>query len=300
MAGDEAATRGTNRQAAPRLDVHAFTVALTRQQLAEQVWRYTDGIAKKADTVMAEGRALYDLLLAPAADRLAGRTTLVIVPDDALWTLPFEALMPADGRYLIEDAAITLLPSAAAWLSRPEPAAESPLTAIAATGEVSDIVPFQTRLTFPTADVPPLRPGTEAAAPAAATRHAATATTAAAPPARTPVSADDARGVGAVRPRSHDARPRAGRRHAEGGAVAPGRRPARADGTLLGAAGRRRPTRHLLAASSAAAAEAPRLRLRARAGAAASARLGDLARHRAARARIQPQPSSRAPQPSGA
>ena len=110
-----------NRQAAPRLEVHAFTVALTRQQLAEQVWRYTDGIAKKADTVMADGRALYDLLLAPAADRLAGRTTLVIVPDDALWTLPFEALMPADGRYLIEDAAITLLPSAAAWLSRPEP-----------------------------------------------------------------------------------------------------------------------------------------------------------------------------------
>jgi tetratricopeptide (TPR) repeat protein len=157
-----------NRQGAPRLDVHAFTVEITRQQLAEQVWRYTDGIAKKADTVMADGRALYDLLLAPAADRLAGRTTLVIVPDDALWTLPFEALMPKDGRYLVEDAAIALLPSAAAWLSRPEPAAgsvtESPLTAIAATGEVSDIVPFQTRLTFPSTDVPPLRPGTEVAA----------------------------------------------------------------------------------------------------------------------------------------
>jgi hypothetical protein len=154
---------GTNRQSAPRLDVHVFTVAVTRQQLVEQVWRYTDGIAKKADTVMADGRALYDLLLGPAADRLAGRTTLVIVPDDALWTLPFEALMPADGRYLIEDTAITLLPSAAAWLSRPEPAAESPLTAIAATGEVSDIVPFQTRLTFPPDDMPPVRPGAEPA-----------------------------------------------------------------------------------------------------------------------------------------
>jgi tetratricopeptide (TPR) repeat protein len=160
---------GTNRQAAPRLDVHAFTVNVTRQQLAEQVWRYTDGIAKNADTVMADGRALYDLLLGPAAERIGGRTTLVIVPDDALWTLPFEALMPAEGRYLIEDAAITLLPSAAAWLSRPEPvAAEQPLTAIAATGAVSDIVPFQTRLTFPPGYMPPLRPGVEATSAATA------------------------------------------------------------------------------------------------------------------------------------
>ncbi len=252
--GDE----GTNRQAAPRLDVHAFTVALTRQQLAEQVWRYTDGIAKKADTVMADGRALYDLLLAPAADRIAGRTTLVIVPDDALWTLPFEALMPADGRYLIEDAAITLLPSAAAWLSRPEPGdvAEPPLTAIAATGEVSDIVPFQTRLTFPSDDLPPLRPASSQSPrrpTARASRcrgiqrrcrrsiHGASAVSADA-------GVDDARGVGVVRARSHDARPGAGRCHAERGAVAPRRGPAGADGTLLGAAGRRRPARHLLAA----------------------------------------------------
>lgn len=169
---------GTGRQAAPRLEMQAFTVNVTRQQLAEQVWRYTDGIAKKADTVMADGRALYDLLLAPAAERLAGRTTLVIVPDDALWTLPFEALMTPNGRYLIEGAAITLLPSATAWLSRPEPvaAAEQPLTDIAATGEVSDIVPFQTRLTFPADVMPPLRVG---AAPVSATAPPGTTTLAA-------------------------------------------------------------------------------------------------------------------------
>jgi tetratricopeptide (TPR) repeat protein len=189
--GDEVAN--ANRQAAPRLDLRAFTVDVTRQQLVEQVWRYTDGIAKKADTVMADGRALYELLLAPAADRIAGRTTLVIVPDDALWTLPFEALTRADGRYLIEDTAITLLPSASAWLSRPAPAVESalaepPLTAIDTTGEVSDIVPLQTRLTFPIDDMPPLRPGTEPASaggPLAATPGAAAAAADAQPPAPT-------------------------------------------------------------------------------------------------------------------
>jgi hypothetical protein len=218
--GDEVAN--ANRQAAPRLDLRAFTVDVTRQQLVEQVWRYTDGIAKKADTVMADGRALYELLLAPATDRIAGRATLVIVPDDALWTLPFEALTRADGRYLIEDTAITLLPSASAWLSRPAPAAEStlaepPLTAIDTTGEVSDIVPLQTRLTFPIDDLPPLRPGTEPASadgPLAAASLAAvpataasTAATPAAPAAATPAAGASLAGTPGAAAPAADAQP---------------------------------------------------------------------------------------------
>lgn len=164
--------------AAP-LDVFAFTVPVTRAQLADQVWRFTEGIAQRADTVTADARALYDLLLAPARERLAGRATLVVVPDDALWTLPFEALMPADDRYLIQNATITAVPSAATWVAQPPPASAATSTASsvngspadagtwrsafaawAATGEFSDTSPLQTRLTFVTGDLPPLRPDT--------------------------------------------------------------------------------------------------------------------------------------------
>ncbi len=232
--GDE----GTNRQAAPRLDVHAFTVALTRQQLAEQVWRYTDGIAKRADTVMADGRALYELLLAPAADRIAGRTTLVIVPDDALWTLPFEALMPAEGRYLIEDAAITLLPSAAAWLSRPDRRRRT-----TADRHRRDRRGERHRPLPDASDIPARRP-----AAAASRRRTGGHGRGHGNEYRGRASVDDARGMGVVRARSHDARSRAGRCHAEGGAAAPRRGPAGADGAVLGAAGGGCPACHLLAA----------------------------------------------------
>jgi len=42
---------------------------------------------------------------------LQGRTSLIIVPDGALWELPFQTLQPGPNRYLIEDTAIAYAPS---------------------------------------------------------------------------------------------------------------------------------------------------------------------------------------------
>lgn len=140
------------------LDLFAYTIPVTRKQLADQVWRFTEGIAAKADTVAADARTLHALLLAPAAETLAGRSALVVVPDDLLWGLPFEALMPADDRYLIEQSAITLMPSSAAWLSRPQQAPARPLIAWPASGELSDVSPLQARVTMAASAVPPTRP----------------------------------------------------------------------------------------------------------------------------------------------
>jgi len=42
---------------------------------------------------------------------MQGRTSLIIVPDGALWELPFQTLQPRPNRYLIEDAAIAYAPS---------------------------------------------------------------------------------------------------------------------------------------------------------------------------------------------
>src|SRR5262249_46338505 len=54
---------------------------------------------------------LYNLLIKPAQAQLKDKTTLVIVPDDVLWEVPFQALEPATKRYLIEDYAISYAPS---------------------------------------------------------------------------------------------------------------------------------------------------------------------------------------------
>lgn len=59
----------------------------------------------------AEARKLYDLLLRPAREQFRGKTSLVIVPDLALWDLPFQALLDEENHHLIETAAISYAPS---------------------------------------------------------------------------------------------------------------------------------------------------------------------------------------------
>jgi CHAT domain-containing protein len=51
-------------------------------------------------------RELYDLLIRPIAPWLQSRQRLVVVPDAALWGLPFQALKSANERFLIQDFSV--------------------------------------------------------------------------------------------------------------------------------------------------------------------------------------------------
>jgi CHAT domain-containing protein len=57
-----------------------------------------------------DGRELYDLLLAPIADRLSPQRTLVIETDEALGEVPFGALIDPAGRYVAESYETVLSP----------------------------------------------------------------------------------------------------------------------------------------------------------------------------------------------
>jgi CHAT domain-containing protein len=54
---------------------------------------------------------LYRALLSPARDALSRARRVVIVPDGPLWELPFQALRPPGGRFLVEDVAVSYVPS---------------------------------------------------------------------------------------------------------------------------------------------------------------------------------------------
>jgi CHAT domain-containing protein len=67
-----------------------------RAELRRRVTAFRDAIAQPGqadDVLLSEGRALYETLLGPAHDRIGRRKHLVIVPDDVLFELPFEALL---------------------------------------------------------------------------------------------------------------------------------------------------------------------------------------------------------------
>ncbi len=54
---------------------------------------------------------LYQTLLGPVASQLAGKRTVVIVPDGPLWNLPFQALIGPDGAHLVERKSVFYAPS---------------------------------------------------------------------------------------------------------------------------------------------------------------------------------------------
>jgi CHAT domain-containing protein/Tfp pilus assembly protein PilF len=70
-------------------------------------------LARRDLDVEAVSAQLYAALLGPAADVLRRADRVVIVPDWPLGELPFHALRPSGGRYLIEDAVVSYAPSLA-------------------------------------------------------------------------------------------------------------------------------------------------------------------------------------------
>jgi len=92
-------------------DVRVYTIPIKRADLAKQTESFRAQLAGRDLGFRASAHKLYDLLLKPAEARLRGKTNLVIAPDDKLWELPFQALLARDGRYMIENIAISYVPS---------------------------------------------------------------------------------------------------------------------------------------------------------------------------------------------
>jgi tetratricopeptide (TPR) repeat protein len=121
-----------------QLDLNTYKLDAT--QLPERVLQFREQIMSKSADYPKLARELFDGLIKPAQAQLAGKTALTIVPDGILWALPFAALQPSDGRFWIEDCALSYAGSVSALremnkLTRARTATTAPsLLAIAPTG----------------------------------------------------------------------------------------------------------------------------------------------------------------------
>jgi CHAT domain-containing protein/Tfp pilus assembly protein PilF len=88
-----------------------FPLAHAGKDLAERAARFRDQLAARDLSYQKAARELYDALLGPARHVLRGKRSLTIVPDGALWDVPFQALQPRPGRHLIEESTIAYAPS---------------------------------------------------------------------------------------------------------------------------------------------------------------------------------------------
>lgn len=134
-------------------ELRVFPLAISKAQLTALVTRFRWEVAERKLGFTASATALHQQLLQPAQTILAGKTSLVIVPDGVLWELPFQALMPAKGRYLLEDHTIAYAPSLTALreITKRKPAA---------TKAAQTLLAFGNPTLAATANLPPL-PNTE-------------------------------------------------------------------------------------------------------------------------------------------
>jgi CHAT domain-containing protein len=96
-----------------RVSVDGRAIAVDRAALAERVDRFRTEIASRDFSFSGDAAALYDTLLGPFRSQLSGISRLTVVPDDALWNVPFQALRGAHG-FVVETAAVSYAPSLAA------------------------------------------------------------------------------------------------------------------------------------------------------------------------------------------
>ncbi|HEX6647952.1 MAG TPA: CHAT domain-containing protein, partial [Pyrinomonadaceae bacterium] len=102
---------GDHKNTASPLKITLYSLKITSDQLSERVNEFRRMLAERDLHYQETARQLYDLLLKPAEEQLRGRKTLCIVPDRALWELPFQALQPRTGVHLIEDYTLFYAPS---------------------------------------------------------------------------------------------------------------------------------------------------------------------------------------------
>jgi len=92
-------------------EVHLITLPIKRTELTKQTEMFRQQLGARDLSFRAPARQLYQLLLEPARALLRDKTSLIIVPDDKLWELPFQALITESNRYVLETSAVSYAPS---------------------------------------------------------------------------------------------------------------------------------------------------------------------------------------------
>jgi CHAT domain-containing protein/tetratricopeptide (TPR) repeat protein len=104
-------TRGAGRGRRAGVELKTYQLSVKGRELADRVRDFRRRLAERDPEFREAARQLYDLLLKPASEQLRARNALCIIPDGVLWELPFQALQPREGGYLIEDYSLFYAPS---------------------------------------------------------------------------------------------------------------------------------------------------------------------------------------------
>jgi CHAT domain-containing protein len=119
---DEEVLVVTAQRTGESVQTAAHLVPIERTRLAERVAIALESIPLADGDAWRKGaQDLIDPLLAPVFEQMATAKAVVIIPDEMLWRVPFEAL-PRPTSYLGDQVPVTYAPSVTAMIrARPEP-----------------------------------------------------------------------------------------------------------------------------------------------------------------------------------
>jgi CHAT domain-containing protein/tetratricopeptide (TPR) repeat protein len=122
-----------------------------KERIESEIRQHLERVKSRADA-KESGRLLFEILLHPISG-VQGKSSLIVVPDGSLNSLPFDTLVGSDGRYLVESHVVSLAPSGTAlYLLREMQAQPSQRSALAIGGVTYErerslvaksILPFQ-------------------------------------------------------------------------------------------------------------------------------------------------------------
>jgi CHAT domain-containing protein len=98
-----------------RHSLHARRLAVGPERLGARARTFESVLLQRSLRYQPAARQLFDDLLAPLAHDLAGVDTLCIIPDGALWQVPFEALLDPQNHFVTERFASLYAPSIATF-----------------------------------------------------------------------------------------------------------------------------------------------------------------------------------------
>lgn len=92
-------------------DLKYLSLRVTANELRRKVDQFHSALAERDPGYDLLGRELYRLLVAPVAIELQNIRTICVIPDEFLWTLPFQALTTPRGHYFIQEQSLFYAPS---------------------------------------------------------------------------------------------------------------------------------------------------------------------------------------------